>query len=153
MSDLDREHLLQKVVAVSGFVFALLILPVAQYLLVHGGQPEQGAVAGVSTEESVINSNVPALDPVACQADKEAQLAELQEWNDGRMAALDRDFAAAVKPYQDAITLVTGENVAAEQEALGRLIADETTNYETKKNQILAAVDKRVKEISSTDCQ
>ncbi|HSI20986.1 MAG TPA: hypothetical protein VLA04_04810 [Verrucomicrobiae bacterium] len=153
MNDLDREHLLQKVVAVSGFLFALLILPIAQYMLVNGreGVAEKGAVAGVSTGETVLGSVV-ADDPVACQATKEKDLRELQEWSDSRLLALQRDYNAAIAPYEQAIPLVTGQNVEQERGALSKLIAGETVSYNAKKEQIAAAVDGKVSEISRVDC-
>jgi hypothetical protein len=154
MTELDREHLLQKVVAASGFLFALLILPIAHYTLVNGvteGQQDQGEVAGATTDESVLRSSV-AADPLACRSEQEQELRELQNWQDGRLIALRRNYDAAVQPYQAALPLLTGENIEAERLALTRLINDETSKFEVQRNQILAAVEARGKEISSRAC-
>jgi hypothetical protein len=149
----DREHLLQKIVAVSGFLFALLILPVAQFVLVNGraNQAEKGNVAGVSTDETITRGSV-ATDPATCTTDKQKQLTDLQSWLTNRMVALDRDYKASVQPYQAALPLVTGNDIQAEKAALNQLIADETTKYNTDKAQITAAVDKQTKEFSAIDC-
>jgi peptidoglycan hydrolase CwlO-like protein len=149
MEDDKREHLLQKVVAVSGFLFALLILPIAQFALVNGRPAEEGTVAGVSTDETVTQASIE--DPTACLEDKQQKLTELQEWLSGRLIALDRSYTAVVAPYQAALPVVTGD-VEAEQRALNELIAKETAKYDAEKAQIVAAVDAQVKEQSSRDC-
>jgi hypothetical protein len=152
MTDLDREHLLQKIVAGSGFLFALLILPIAQYYLVNSPETpkEQGTVAGVSTDKTVTEAVVQ--DSTACTEQKSKDLSDLQVWQDGRIAALTRELDAAVQPYQQAIEVVTGENVEAEKAALTKLIADEQQAFEAKRNQIVAVVDAKVKELSTKDC-
>jgi hypothetical protein len=149
MDTQDREHLLQKVVAVSGFVFALLILPVAQYVLVHGGQQpaEQGTVAGDTT---ITNADLPS-DPAACTAKKSQDLKDLQAWQDNRLAALDRDYKTAVDPYKAAIPVVTGD-VVKEQASLQSLIDDETRKYTAKKTAITTAVDKQITALSAQNC-
>lgn len=156
MTELDREHFLQKVVAASGFLFALLILPVAQYLLLDGQnraeQTEQGSVAGVSTEEQIIRGNIPQDNPLQCLEAKRQELTNLQEWSTGRLAALQREYEAAITPYQQAIPVLTGDNVDAERAALQGLIADEAAAYSARRDQIVAAVDARVKEVSALEC-
>lgn len=154
MSDMDREHLLHKVVAVSGFVFALLILPVAQYFITNGreqAKQETGTVAGVSTDTNITKGAV-VQDPATCEQNKEKDLADLQVWYDGRLTALNRDHDAAIKPYQEAIPLITGDNAETEKASLQKLIDEETATYSTKRDQIASAVDSQTKEISSRIC-
>jgi hypothetical protein len=153
MHDLDREHRLHKVVAVSGFLFALLILPVAQFILKDGrelAQRESGSVAGVSTDTSVTNASV--IDPVTCSATREQELKELQAWSEVRIGVLDREYATTVAPYEAAIPVLTGDTVATEKQALEGLISEAQQSYETKRDQVVTAVDAQVKEISSRDC-
>jgi hypothetical protein len=155
MTDLDREHLLQKIVATSGFLFALLVLPIAQYLLINGeagGHPEQGQVAGVTTDESLLRGSVPS-DPTACRADQEKELRELRVWQDGRLLALQREYETAIEPYQAALPVLSGSSIETERQALQRLINDETRSFEAKRDQIITAVERQAKEISARPCE
>lgn len=153
MSDNDREHVLQKVVAVSGFLFALLILPVAQYFLVNSQQQpakqDQGTVAGVSTDTTITNASV--TDPTACNAQKSQDLADLQRFYTGEIAALDRKYNPLIQSYQTALSQTAADD-QANRAALQKLIDDEQQQYATDKAPIQIAVDKQTKEISSRDC-
>lgn len=153
MNDLDREHVLQKIVAVTGFLFALLILPVAQYLLVHNqDQPaaqEQGTVAGVSTDNTVTNAVV--TDPAACVAQRTQDLADLQKFYDGELANLSNKHDPLIKGYQTALSQ-TPTSDTANTAALSKLIADEQAAYNAEKAPIQTAVDNEAKNISSRNC-
>ncbi len=154
MSDLDREHLLQKVVAVSGFLFALLILPVAQYFLVNGRattSTDQGTVAGVSTDTTVTNADVPAVDPAACIAKKTQDLADLQRFYDGEIAALDKKHPALVQE-KDTLAAMTADTPVEQRDALTGVIATEQSEYDAAKAPIQTAVDKEAKRLSGQDC-
>jgi len=145
MHDLKKEHLLHKIVATSGFLFALCILPVAQYLLVNGGKiPSNGSVAGISTDTKVA-AEVPQDQgsSASCSAKKQQELSDLATFYNGKKAALLRDYQTAVQPYQAAETVLAGtpESIAAEKAALDGLINDQNTKY----TQNLAAVDAAVK--------
>jgi hypothetical protein len=117
--ELQKEYLLHKIVAVSGFLFALLVLPVVQHVLVASreaaqpsgiaGQsaPENGEVAGVSTEsqaaavaeEQALQGSRPAVQRyasvAACLEDQEAQLKQLEQWgNNVKLRALEKYLAS-----------------------------------------------------------
>jgi hypothetical protein len=153
MHENDREHVLQKVVAVSGFLFALLVLPVAQYLLVNGQQQaptEQGTVAGVSTDNTVTTDAV-VQDPEACIAQRSQDLADLQRFYDGEIANLNNKHNPLIQGYQAALAQ-TAATDTANIVSLNKLITDEQAAYSKEKAPIQAAVDKQTKEISSRSC-
>lgn len=153
MTDLDREHLLQKIVAVTGFLFALLILPVAQYFLVGGhqaAQSEQGTVAGVSTDKTVTNADVPS-DPAACSAKRTQDLADLQKFYDGEVLALQRKHQA-LQMYKSAQASLPTDATADVKDSFVQLVATEQASYDKDLAPIKAAVDAQTKAISSEDC-
>jgi hypothetical protein len=156
MTDLEKEHLLHKVVASSAFLFALLILPVAQYLLVSS-QPavQQGDVAGVSTqapEVSVAPQRV--LTPAECEAQRAQDLADLSKWDEGKKRAMLTAYETAVKPYKDAIAVLTGDQATIDQEkySLNQLIEDEYRPYLERLDSVQKAVATQRQEIVSRTC-
>ena len=144
MTDLEKEHFLHKLVASSAFLFALLILPVAQFLLVSG-QPaaQKGDVAGVSTEapsSSVAPQRI--LTPTECEAQRTKDSTDLANWSQGKKRAMLTTYETAVKPYKDALLVLTGDQATIDEEksSLNKLIEAEYRPYLEK----LAAVDKAV---------
>lgn len=156
MTDLEKEHLLHKVVASSAFLFALLILPVAQFLLVSG-QPtaQQGEVAGVSTEApSVSVAPQRVLTPAECEAKRTTDLADLEKWDEGKKRAMLTTYEAAVKPYKETLAILTGtqESIDTEKESLNRLIEGEYRPYLEKLESVETAVATQRQEIVSRTC-
>lgn len=152
MNDLDREHVLHKVVAASAFVFALMILPVAQYLLVGNKTPETGQVAGVSTDKTVTQQNV--LSPSECEAQKQKDLTDLSTFEAGKKQALLRTYDAAVAPYTAAEQVLTGtpEKIQSEKQALESLIDAEYQPYLAKLSTVEQAVSKQRADITARNC-
>jgi len=150
MTELDREHVLQKIVAVSGFVFALLILPVSQYIITNSRDQakEQGNVAGVSTDTTITQASITQAS-ATCSQKKEKDLADLQLFLDGKMTALAREYDAQSAAYKAALPL---EQDPAGKAALQKLIDEETASYLAKKDQVTLAVDSETKQISSEAC-
>ena len=142
--DLKKEQLLHKVVATSGFLFALCILPVAQYLLVNGGTAQNNSVAGISTDTKVVG-DVPQSQTGAanCAAKKQQSLDDITTFYNGKKAALLSAYQAAVKPYQDAEAVLTGtpESIASEKTALDKLINDQYVPYTQQLAKVDAAVE------------
>lgn len=104
MDDERKIRFLHKTMAVSGFLFALTILPVAQYVIISNRIPvgtdtttatarELGSVAGVSTdadneavkEEHAVNGDEPVMVRYAtvdqCLAKRDLDLSQLESWN------------------------------------------------------------------------
>ena len=155
MTDLEKEHLLHKVVASSAFLFALLILPVAQYLLVSSQPQQQGEVAGVSTEapqELVAPQRV--LTPAECEVKRTQDQADLDKWAEGKKRAMLTAYEAAVKPYKETLTVLTGDQASIDEEksSLNRLIEDEYRPYLEKLASVDAAVATSHQEIVSRTC-
>jgi len=114
-----KELLLHKVVATSAFVFALCILPVAQYLLIgHGAasqRGEQGTVAGVSTDSSITEASVPTPTPATttvqtCEVLQQQKLESLQAQLTNWIASekqLEVKYPQDYSSYESAITQET----------------------------------------------
>lgn len=151
MTDLEKEHVLHKVVAASAFLFALMILPVAQYLLVNS-KADNGQVAGVSTDQTITRSNV--TNPVECSQKKDQDLADLTKFEDGKKRALLRDYQTAVQPYQAAQQVLTGtpEQIQTEKAALDKLIDAEYQPYLKKLSDVQTAVDTQRQQINAEVC-
>lgn len=152
MNDLDKEHVLHKVVAASAFVFALMILPVAQYLLVGTKPGETGQVAGVSTDKTITQQNVQS--PAECEAQKQKDLSDLATFETGKKQALLRTYDAAVAPYTAAEKVLTGtpEHIQTEKQALEGLIDAEYQPYLAKLSTVEQAVSKQRDEITARTC-
>lgn len=132
MDGLEKEHLLHKIVASSAFLFALCILPVAQYFLVTNqlpanskSAPQLGQVAGVSTDKSIIQNDVPAPSPampiqnsnyagLSCIQKKNKEMAELTTYDTGYKQHLLSVYETTVAPFQNALKQpVIAKNPAA----------------------------------------
>jgi len=152
MSDLDREHLLQKIVAVSGFVFALMVLPLAQYLLVNGqSAKEQGTVAGASTDKTITDTHASLVDPKACVAKQTQDLADLQRFYDGEVANLKRNHPE-LDEYKAAQASLPADASAETKASFVTLIADAQASYDADLAPIQKAVDAETERLSSQDC-
>jgi hypothetical protein len=152
MNDTDKEHVLHKVVAASAFVFALMILPVAQYILVGSKPAETGQVAGVSTDASVTKQSV--LSPAECVAQQQKDLADLTTFEAGKKQALLRAYETAVAPYKAAQQVLTGtpEKIQTEKQALNSLIDVEYQPYLAKLSTVQTAVEKQRADITARTC-
>lgn len=141
--DLSREHLLHRLVAGSAFVFALCILPVAQYYLVQSrtstARNEQGEVAGVSVGGSpeaevlgaVATPEPEPKTPEECEAKEQKDLEDLQRFIDGKKKAMLTEYEVAVQPYRYALSAIDPQapNASAERDELNSLIDAEYQPY------------------------
>lgn len=166
--DLSREHFLHRLVAGSAFIFALCILPVAQYFLVQSrtevsATQEKGEVAGVSTSNNTSEPEVlgvaatPEASPktkAECEAKKTKDLADLQRFIDGKKKAMLTSYEVKVQPYRYALSALdpNSPSASAERAELTSLIDAEYQPY----LQELATVEKLVVDenarISSAAC-
>jgi hypothetical protein len=150
MDPLKREHTLHKIVAVSGFLFALCVLPIAQHYIV-GSDNAGGTVAGVSTDTSVTQADVaPSLTPEQCAAKQQKDLADIQRFYDGKKQHLYALYQTAVKPYTD--TEASATLAPADKEALDSLIADEYKKYTDELAKVDAAVVPVKAAVTATTC-
>lgn len=146
MHDREKEHLLHKIVASSAFLFALSILPVAQYFLVTNQlqtQTQSGVVAGASTDKTITQAaDVPQITPGTCIQDINADIASLEAWRLNKEKGLDSDYQKAIEPYTAAKSVLTGDptSIAQESGALDMLINDEHQKYLDK----IGAVEKAI---------
>lgn len=171
MDDLRKEQILHKVIAASAFLFALCILPVAQYFLVSNQLPDKSAstttkeVASTPNPEEKVMGNVPAEElnsvssqPVtkgqACLQQKERELSDLERWVNGKKNALWRSYEQNISPYKQAMDQIEGdpEKVASEKAALQSLIDQEYEDYLKKLSEVEAAVDSQKQSIQSRSC-
>lgn len=168
MTDLEREHLLHRVVAGSAFLFALCILPVAQYYLVTNQLPESanlpknGEVAGASVQETVetiTQANIPAGEAIfqtqeECVAQKQKDWDNLVRFMDGKKLALLRTYQIAVDPYEKTLASLQEDEGAAQSEidALNQLIDQEYQPYIQKLKEVQSAVDSQKNSIESRAC-
>jgi hypothetical protein len=157
MTDLKhREDLLHKIIATSGFLFALCILPVAQYYLVTNqlpsGSKADGQVAGVSTDTSITEASVPVTTPVShgtCVAQKNSDLESLLRFERGNLIAYKRDYETALIKDQNSLTLLN----AGDREKLSLLLfASETKKYNESKVQLEAVLAPQKKAVESRPC-
>lgn len=174
MTDMEKEYLLHKILAASAFLFALCILPVAQYLLVSNRleEPgivgvEQGQVAGVSTEDAnttgqVVRAGVAApinpdesVEEGTCSPALAEEVAQLERWTTGKKAAMLAAYEASVKPYQEVVPTLRGsaEYIASETAALNRLIDAEYQPYLKKVAEVDRAVESQKKLLVSKFCR
>lgn len=159
MNDIQKEHVLHKVLASSAFICALCILPVAQYFLVNNqlpqGRGDQGQVAGVTTERASVAPETTVADETPeCSTNTTQELADLQLYLDGKKAALLRDYQQLVAPYEQALLAVTGAPAKAEEEraAIQSLIDREQQPYLKKLTAVEEAVESQKKDIESRSC-
>ncbi len=185
--DLQKEHRLHRLVAGSAFIFALSILPVAQYVLLRNqtsapgaevatqerrygavesiangtvsesiATNEEGQVAGVTTDGTVSLDTELAFpaDPAACTEARTARLSELRTWADAYKATKLAAFERTVKPYREALQVLTGDaaTLVRETEALNRLIDAEYQPYLTELARIESAVAGRQLAIQDAVC-
>ncbi len=153
---LAHEHLLHKVVACSAFLFALSVLPLAQYVFVDQVVPttatsEQGQVAGVSTTRESIPT------ALTC-AEQTTQVADLQKWLEGRRSFILSEQDKATKGYTDAIALLESDTTRStaekEQEiaSIQSLIAGTLTPYTKRLQQSETAVADQIATIQASPC-
>jgi hypothetical protein len=158
--DLAREHFLHRLVAGSAFLFALSILPVAQYYLVGGHTgADQGQVAGVATVASPSPSSFAAVANTGgtlleCVNQKDTDQADLTKFLEGKKKALLRDYEQAVEPYRFTITQLQGtpEQINSERASLEKLIDSEYQNYLSQLNAVESAVAAQQQEIIAREC-
>ena len=156
MNDLRREDLLHKIVATSGFLFALCILPVAQYYLVANQLPAgakiEGQVAGVSTDTSITEASVPTPIPAGhqgCEAQRAVDLVNIQRLETGDLIAYKREYEVALTKDQDSLTPLS----ASDRQKLSTLLfAAEAKKYEDSKTQLEAALVPQKKSVESRPC-
>lgn len=164
METYEREQMLHKLVAAGAFVFALSILPVAQYYLVPGNNSvEKGQVAGVSTEaptspsSSQILGNVPSnnwKNGQECRDTITQELNDLTKFENGKKLGLLRDYNTAVDPYKQAIGVLTGtpESISVEKNSLEGLIKTEDDKYSAKLTALDIAVSNQRASYQAVDC-
>jgi len=164
MHERRRELTLHKVVAGSAFLFALCLLPVAQYLLfdypgkvIPTASIEGGTVAGVSTDQSITATSTPRTlgdqQEIAC-ADRDKQLEAIDAWMVSRRLSVEKTYEEAVKPYRDALGQLQGtpDQIASEQTALNSLITNARPAYDQKIADAQRAVDSQKLSLTSAPC-
>ena len=182
MDILEKERKLHKIVAASGFLFVLFMLPLIQYSISSGkagggssiaqnsqnqDPQENGQVAGASTDESILdesatdsNNSNNSNDSKAfasiedCQAKKSKDLADLEKFSNGKKIALKDAYETAVKPYKEALSKIVGtpKNIADERGALDQLISDQYATYLRKLDEVERAVSSQKASIDSLRC-
>jgi hypothetical protein len=145
----DRKiKLLHKILAVSGFFCALLILPVAHFFLLdaHVSGTEVGQVEGVSTERPDATST-PSPSPLTC-AEKTQKLADLDTWlTEQKKFELDR-YNSRVVNFQATLPTLQG----SEKDALQKVIDGEQATYQRRVQAASDAVDVQKEETASLPC-
>ncbi|MEI6478299.1 MAG: hypothetical protein WCO52_04930 [bacterium] len=157
MTDTQKEHLLHKLIASSAFLFALCILPVAQYLLVSGqvtstATKTGGQVLGASTDSTIINADVPSL---SCQEAKTKDLNQLEvSYYQPTLAKwqADEDTAASALEGELVNLKVDPATTQAQLDALSAQIEATKAPFETKIAQLTSAVESQKNEIESRAC-
>jgi len=161
MTTRAKEHLLHRIIAASSFVFALCILPVAQYALVGLGEngDGQGAVAGVSTDRTITEQNVPAAsaspDPESCsvrdQAVAKAQ-AQISAWN----ATFSTWESATNQKYDqqviDASATLSGEALAAKAQEIAAEKHQVIASYAASVDKEVSLLSSQKEELASRSC-
>ncbi|CAN5164228.1 hypothetical protein BH11PAT4_BH11PAT4_5100 [soil metagenome] len=165
--DIAREHLLHRLVAGSAFIFALCILPVAQYFLVQSRTEtaqtqEQGQVAGVSTDSSpnpevfaaVATPEALPTTQAECDAKEAKDLADLQRFIDGKKKAMLTNYEVTVQPYRYALAAIDpkSNDAASERAELTALIDDAYQPYLQELATIEQLVVEEKAKITSTIC-
>lgn len=150
----EKEQFLHKTIAASAFVCALCILPVAQYLLGEGSLvSQQGDVAGASTDTSITQASIAKFGP-ECEDQKATDLADLDKYLTGTRIAFENEFGKRAKPYQEAITVLTGttESIATDTAALAELVEVERQAYLSKLSSLESAVSSQKNDIEARSC-
>ena len=162
MNEHEKEQVLHKIVAGSAFVFALSLLPIAQYYLTSSGalSKEQGAVAGVSTDSSITsdalaNFSTPSPTTYAsladCQAAKTKEVNDLETYRIGKEQADVADYNTSIQPFQAALS--DPATTTEDRTALLNLIE---TNYHqpylSKVSAVESAVSQKKAEVESRSC-
>ena len=148
-----REFVLHRVLAGSAFVFALCILPVAQYLLKtnQSSDLEGGQVAGVSTNapadramENLASSPEASSSTLNCQEQKDKALVDLDRFLSGMKLALSRNYSVKIAPYQTSLNGIQGDSPKAIEErgAIQKLILTESNKYQAELAKTELAVSK-----------
>ncbi len=160
MPNLKKEQFLHKVVAASGFLFALCILPLAQYALNNSGNGSDNSVAGVTTTASPQNTIQAAdvaqpVSPAVCEATKQKDLSNLQLFYDGKKKNLLATYESSVAGYKAAETALTGtpESIATEKASLDKLIDDQYQPYLKNLTAVDAAVNASKTDIQNRSCE
>lgn len=161
---LQKERRLHKLVAVSGFLFALCLLPVTQYYLVTyqlndkqkselAAQVDSGSASASTVDpnqrqlasEPETNLALPILGStsgVNCSEQRDADLSSLDSWLNSRKVALYRDYQNQVMPYKQAIAGLTGTSsqIDKERAAIDKLVSYAYQPYLDKLTKIESAV-------------
>ena len=161
MHNFEHENLLHKIVAGSAFVFALCVLPLANYALQSGRNQAQeaGKVAGASTDTTIINGDIakPQITPQAtplCGAEQAQALANLDLFVAGQKSFLQKQFSENTAQYTAAIAHLTGtkQHVASEKLALQSLIQAKQDDYSTRLAKVESVVAPQKAALLSASC-
>lgn len=154
-----KEDILHKVVATSAFLFALSLLPVAQFVVERSKVAKapvssQGQVAGARTDTETVRGSVPVQDTALCEGQKTEELAELENWAAKTRKGYTNAMSAKIKPYQEAIPVLQGSpaQIAEEKAALEGLMAQEKAPYDKKLSDLEKAVASQKDAIASRPC-
>ena len=155
-NDVKREQRLHRVIAATAFVFALCVLPVAQYLLVQrptqqlASTQENGQVAGVTTTRDLGDAALatpapPTPSPTSlaeCNANKAKDTDDLQRFAEGKKKSMLSKYEVSVQPYKVALANLSGEgpDVIRERENLSQQIDQKSTAYQAELNTVEQAV-------------
>lgn len=173
----EKEQKLHKIVAASGFLFVLLMLPLVQYLITSGqkayiaennakSSQESGQVAGASTDENVLagaTTTTPgATDNTVkkyasvqdCQAQKAKDSDDLDKFANGKKIALKNTYEESVAPYKKGLDQLNkkSKNYVSERGALDQLISDQYATYLRKLDEVEKAVSSQKASIDSVEC-
>lgn len=149
MPDEQKIQILHRILAVSGFICALLILPFSHYYLLDRqltSVAETGQVAGVSTTLPEIAAS-PSASPLTC-AQKAQKLADLDKWLVDQKTYEAQRLSDQITPFQKTLPTLTGQ----EYTALNSVI---TTAQQTSQARVQAAegaVDSQKKDVASLPC-
>lgn len=164
-----RQHLLHRVIAASAFIFAICILPVAQYYLVSSEQLDGGQVAGVSTvaldqtgEDRALNvveaSPTPSEEggqQLTCSQKQQKDLEDLDIFLKGKKSAMERNYLAKIAYYQEAIAQIEGDSAEALEDRAGllKLIEAENRPYLNELAQVESVVSAERTKIQAVSCE
>ena len=159
--DLAREHFLHRLVAGSAFLFALCILPVAQYFLVGTHTTELGQVEGISIQVSpspsaTVFASENGATLAECVAKKDTDTSDLTRFLDGKKKAMLKEYEQTVQPYNTAIAQVrllppseqNTQSIAAYQ----KLIDNAATSYNQDLTNVNNAVAAEEQSIQNRTC-
>lgn len=173
----EKEQKLHKIVAASGFLFVLMMLPLVQYLITSGqaayiaenktkNSQESGQVAGASTDDSVLagaNATTSGEEDTTvkkyasvqdCQAQKAKDSDDLDRFANGKKVALKNTYEESVAPYKKGLEQLDkkSKNYVSERGALDQLISDQYVTYLRKLDEVERAVLSQKASIDSTLC-